>query len=269
MPELPEVEVSRLGISPYLLNQTIDNIIVRERRMRWPIPEEVAYAIGQQVTAVTRRAKYLLIHTPAGTLILHLGMSGKLRVIDANTPAVKHDHVDIVIATGKCLRFNDPRRFGAFLWQAPGEALKLLNNLGPEPLTDDFDDNRLFTLSRGKKSTVKNFIMDNAVVVGVGNIYANEALFLAGIDPRREAGKVSAARYKNLTQIIKQVLAKAIEQGGTTLKDFAQTDGNPGYFAQHLNVYGRKGEPCEVCETEIQSKMIGQRNTFFCKQCQR
>lgn len=269
MPELPEVEVSRLGVSPYLLNQTVSDIIVRERRMRWPIPEDVSLAVGCKVNAVKRRAKYLLIETQAGTLILHLGMSGKLRVVDANTPLVKHDHVDIVMDSGKCLRFNDPRRFGAMLWQTPDETLSLLSNLGPEPLTDDFDDSRLFTFSRGKKSPVKNFIMDNHVVVGVGNIYANEALFLAGIDPRRQAGNISADRYKNLTAIIKQVLEKAITQGGTTLKDFAQADGNPGYFAQHLNVYGRKGEPCETCGEEIQSKVIGQRNTFFCKQCQR
>lgn len=269
MPELPEVEVSRLGVSPFLLNNTIKNVVVRERRMRWPIPDEVSLVEGETVTSVTRRAKYLLIHTRAGTLVLHLGMSGKLRVIDANTPVVKHDHVDIVLTTGKCLRLNDPRRFGAVLFQAPNTSLALLDNLGPEPLTGDFDHKRLFTLSRNRKGPVKNFIMDNAIVVGVGNIYANEALFLSGIDPRRAAGNISEARYIKLTDNIKHVLAKAIEQGGTTLKDFAQTDGKPGYFAQHLNVYGRKGEPCEVCGNAIQSKVIGQRNTFFCVHCQR
>ena len=269
MPELPEVEVSRLGVSPHLLGNTITRMVIRERRMRWPIPEEISLAEGQKVVAVKRRAKYLLIETQAGTIVLHLGMSGKLRVIDSATPLVKHDHVDIILNTGKCLRFNDPRRFGAVLWQAPSASLAMLDNLGPEPLTDDFDDNRLFSLSRNRKGPVKNFIMDNRVVVGVGNIYANEALFLAGIDPRRPAGNISEQRYQRLTQTIKQVLAKAIEQGGTTLKDFAQTDGNPGYFAQHLNVYGRKGKPCEVCGKEIQSKVIGQRNTFFCTHCQR
>lgn len=269
MPELPEVEVSRLGVSPYLTGNTITQVVVRERRMRWPIPEAVSNVEGQKVIAVKRRAKYLLIETVTGTLILHLGMSGKLRVIDVDTPLVKHDHVDIVINTGKCLRLNDPRRFGAVLFQAPNTQIAMLDNLGPEPLTDDFDDMRLFNLSRNRKGPVKNFIMDNAVVVGVGNIYANEALFLAGIDPRRAAGNISAARYKSLTAIIKQVLAKAIKQGGTTLKDFAQTDGKPGYFAQHLNVYGRKGEPCEVCGKAIESKVIGQRNTFFCTRCQR
>ena len=265
MPELPEVEVSRLGVSPHLIGNTITQVVVRERRMRWPIPQEVSNVEGQIVTAVKRRAKYLLIETATGTLILHLGMSGKLRVIDASTPTIKHDHVDIVLNTGKCLRFNDPRRFGAVLFQQ----IAMLDNLGPEPLTDDFDDKRLFKLSRNRKGPVKNFIMDNAIVVGVGNIYANEALFLAGIDPRRAAGNISAARYQSLTATIKQVLVKAIEQGGTTLKDFAQTDGKPGYFAQHLNVYGRKGEPCEVCGKAIESKVIGQRNTFFCTHCQR
>ncbi len=269
MPELPEVEVSRLGVSPFLVGNTITKVEIRERRMRWPIPEDVSLVEGQQVLSVRRRAKYLLIDTDKGSLILHLGMSGKLRVIDEATPVVKHDHVDIVLNTGKCLRFNDPRRFGAVLFQLPEATLPLFEHLGPEPLTEDFDDNRLFTLSRKRKGPVKNFIMDNAIVVGVGNIYANEALFLAGIDPRRAAGNISAQRYQMLTQTIKQVLAKAIEQGGTTLKDFAQTDGKPGYFAQHLAVYGRKGEPCDVCGKPIQNKIIGQRNTFFCVQCQR
>ena len=212
MPELPEVEVSRLGVSPHLIGNTITQVVVRERRMRWPIPQEVANVEGQSVIAVKRRAKYLLIETAKGTLILHLGMSGKLRVIDASTPIIKHDHVDIVLNTGKCLRFNDPRRFGAVLFQAPDMQIAMLDNLGPEPLTDDFDDKRLFKLSRNRKGPVKNFIMDNAIVVGVGNIYANEALFLAGIDPRRAAGNISAARYQSLTATIKQVLAKAIEQ---------------------------------------------------------
>ncbi len=218
MPELPEVEVSRLGVSPHLIGNTITQVVVRERRMRWPIPEEVSLVEGQKVIAVKRRAKYLLIETATGTLVLHLGMSGKLRVIDASTPIVKHDHVDIVLNTGKCLRLNDPRRFGAVLFQAPNTQQTMFENLGPEPLTDDFDDKRLFSLSRNRKGPVKNFIMDNAIVVGVGNIYANEALFLAGIDPRRAAGNISAARYKSLTARIKQVLAKAIEQGALRLK---------------------------------------------------
>ncbi len=269
MPELPEVEVSRLGISPWLLNQTINKIIVRDKRLRWPVPDEIFLAEGKTIVNIRRRAKYLLIDVGDGEIILHLGMSGKLRVIDAAFPSIKHDHIDIVLSNGKCLRFNDPRRFGACLWQPKGETHTLLSKLGPEPLTDDFDAERLVALSKGKKSPVKTFIMDNDVVVGVGNIYANEALFMSGIDPRRAAGRVSAKRYALLTAAIKEVLAKAIEQGGTTLKDFAQSDGNPGYFAQHLRVYGRAGKECEVCSTEIKSVVIGQRNTFYCPNCQK
>lgn len=271
MPELPEVEVSRLGVAPFMEGQMISAIIVRDRRLRWPVPEALEDAVNQRIVAVKRRAKYLIIVLEnGGQIILHLGMSGKLRVLDATIVPVKHDHLDIILASGKCLRLNDPRRFGACLWQPPGAAVPTqLINLGPEPLTDDFDADRLITLSKGKQVAVKNFIMDNAVVVGVGNIYANEALFMAGIDPRRKAGKVGAKRYILLTQAIKEVLAKAIQQGGTTLKDFTQTDGNPGYFKQSLNVYGRAGEPCFHCETKIKSLTIGQRNTFYCPQCQR
>ena len=268
MPELPEVEVSRLGISPWLLNQTISRIIVRDKRLRWPVPDEIHFAEGATILNIRRRAKYLLIDVGEGEIILHLGMSGKLRIIDKDFPTIKHDHLDIVLGNGKCLRFNDPRRFGACLWQPKGDTHTLLKKLGPEPLTADFDAERLVVLSRGKKSPVKTFIMDNDVVVGVGNIYANEALFMSGIDPRRAAGRINAKRYVRLTAAIKDVLAKAIEQGGTTLKDFAQSDGNPGYFAQHLSVYGRAGQECEVCETEIKSVVIGQRNTFYCPNCQ-
>lgn len=269
MPELPEVEVSRQGVSPWLSDQTITNIVVRQRQMRWPVPAEISQAVGQQVLNVNRRAKYLLIEVETGTIVLHLGMSGKLRVVDASLAPVKHDHIDIVLGSGKCLRFNDPRRFGACLWQPEGTQLPQMQNLGPEPLTDAFDEERLYTLSRQRKGAIKNFVMDNAIVVGVGNIYANEALFMAGIDPRRAAGRISAKRYKLLTAAIKQVLAEAIEQGGTTLKDFAQSDGNPGYFKQKLRVYGRAEAPCLSCQTPIKSVVIGQRNTFYCPSCQR
>ncbi len=270
MPELPEVEVSRMGIAPHLEGQTIQQVIVRDARLRWPVPDTIHNAKGNEIISVARRAKYLLIRlSNEAVIILHLGMSGKLRVLPASTPPVKHDHIDIVLTNGVCLRLNDPRRFGACLYQQPDDAPnKLLANLGPEPLTHDFDAERLITLAKGKQVAVKNFIMDNAVVVGVGNIYANEALFMSGIDPRRKAGKVSAKRYRVLTDAIKQVLAKAIQQGGTTLKDFTQSDGNPGYFAQSLNVYGRTGEPCLICETPIKSIVIGQRNTFYCPTCQ-
>lgn len=270
MPELPEVEVSRLGIAPHLTGQVLEKVVIRQPMLRWPVPLEVRYAEGNEILDVRRRAKYLFIDTAPGSIVLHLGMSGKLRVVDANTPLQKHDHLDLVLASGKCLRLNDPRRFGACLWQQHGQPdLPLLASLGPEPLGEEFDGDRLFTLSRNKTSAVKTFVMDNHIVVGVGNIYANEALFLAGIDPRRAAGRISKARYLRLAETIKQVLAKAIEQGGTTLKDFTQADGKPGYFAQHLNVYGRAGEPCEKCAEPIRSVTIGQRNTFYCKSCQR
>ncbi|TPV54762.1 bifunctional DNA-formamidopyrimidine glycosylase/DNA-(apurinic or apyrimidinic site) lyase [Aestuariibacter sp. GS-14] len=270
MPELPEVEVSRMGIAPHLEGQTISQVIVRDARLRWPVPDTIQNAVGNDVISVERRAKYLLIRlSNQAVIVLHLGMSGKLRVLPSATPPVKHDHIDIVLNNGVCLRLNDPRRFGACLYQEPHEPPgKLFANLGPEPLTDEFDAKRLITLAKGKQVAIKNFIMDNAVVVGVGNIYANEALFMSRIDPRRKAGNVSAKRYTVLTESIKIVLAKAIEQGGTTLKDFTQSDGKPGYFAQSLNVYGRTGDPCFICETPIKSVVIGQRNTFYCPNCQ-
>lgn len=270
MPELPEVEVSRLGISPHLEQQTIDKIIVRQRQLRWPVPMDIHQAEGLVITAIRRRAKYLLLDTSKGSIILHLGMSGKLCVVDCDTEVQKHDHLDIVMQNGLCLRFNDARKFGSCLWQSKeGEPLTLLASLGPEPLTDDFDGARLYELSRNKSLAVKNFIMDNKVVVGVGNIYANESLFIAGIDPNKPANKVTKKRYMQLAEVIKKVLASAIEQGGTTLKDFMQADGKPGYFAQQLLVYGRAGETCDACSTVIQSVTIGQRNTFYCVTCQR
>lgn len=270
MPELPEVEVTRMGIAPFLEGQQVKHIHVHQKQMRWPIPDEVQLAQGQFIQSVTRRAKYLFINTALGALVLHLGMSGKMRVVDANLPRKKHDHLEIELESGKKLVLNDARRFGSCLWQGHGdEPLNLLKKLGPEPLTADFGSERLFRLSRAKLIPVKAFIMDNAVVVGVGNIYANESLFKSGIDPRRAAGRVSEKRYQTLTENIKIVLASAIEQGGTTLKDFAQADGNPGYFAQQLHVYGRTGQPCDVCQTPIRNKVIGQRNTFFCINCQK
>jgi formamidopyrimidine-DNA glycosylase len=270
MPELPEVEVTKLGIAPFLEGNIISKIVVHQPQLRWLVPDDVHLATQQTIRSVTRRAKYLFINTDVGALVMHLGMSGKMRVVDTSLARKKHDHIEIELNTGKKLVLNDARRFGSCLWQSPDDApLKILRTLGPEPLTDDFNAQRLFEKSRGKLSPVKTFIMDNAIVVGVGNIYANESLFKSGIDPRRAAGKVSLKRYKLLCENIKIVLANAISQGGTTLKDFAQADGNPGYFAQHLLVYGRAGEECEVCHTLIRSKVIGQRNTFYCIQCQK
>ena len=229
MPELPEVEVSRMGVAPHLEGHTISKIVVRQPQLRWPVPNDIQQTVGKVVTSVTRRAKYLFLNTEVGSIILHLGMSGRLRVVPHISETVKHDHIDIVIENGQCLRLNDARRFGACLWQPADEPpIELLKNLGPEPLTEAFDDERLFGQSRGKSVAVKNFIMSNQVVVGVGNIYANEALFLSGIDPRRAAGKVSKQRYQVLTNNIKKVLSAAIQQGGSTLKDCTQAYGNPG-----------------------------------------
>jgi formamidopyrimidine-DNA glycosylase len=270
MPELPEVETTRRGIAPHVEGQEVTAIHVRQPKLRWPVPDSVQRAVGLKVSVVRRRAKYLLLDTAAGSIVIHLGMSGSLTVQSKNKVVMKHDHLDIVLGDGNCLRLNDPRRFGACLWQGADEpALKLLSALGPEPLTDDFGGERLFKLSRGRTVAVKNFIMTNAVVVGVGNIYANEALFMSGIDPRRAAGRVSRQRYLTLAENIKIVLAKAIEQGGTTLRDFLGADGKPGYFRIQLKVYGKAGEDCPTCGTAIRSLNIGQRNSFFCPKCQK
>ena len=270
MPELPEVETTRLGIAPHASGKRVTELIVRDSRLRWPVPAGLGEKLcGQKILGVERRAKYLLFQTEVGTLIVHLGMSGSLRVIRDNSPAQKHDHIDIVLGRGTRLRYCDPRRFGCFLWQEPGQEHPLLAHLGPEPLSSDFHENYLFQRSRGRKSPVKNFIMDGKVVVGVGNIYANEALFSAGIRPDRLAGRISAARYMRLTVDIKRVLTSAIEQGGTTLKDFVGSDGRPGYFAQELHVYGREGLPCSRCKTPLRQMRLGQRTTVYCVACQR
>lgn len=271
MPELPEVEVSRRGIAPHLEQQQIKRVIVRDARLRWPVPETLQQLAGATITQVERRAKYLILHTTQGYAIVHLGMSGKVRVIPTDTLVVKHDHVDLELGSGWSLRFNDPRRFGCWLFSAehPSQDHPLLRNLGPEPLTDDFHLDYLFDASRGRSQSVKTFIMDNHVVVGVGNIYANESLFKAGINPKRAAGRISKARYAKLVPIIKQTLARAIEQGGTTLQDFTQADGQPGYFKQELMVYGRGGKLCMQCSGRLKEIRLGQRSTVYCPSCQR
>jgi len=270
MPELPEVETTRRGVAPLVQGNRILNLEVREGRLRWPVPENLAECLrGQIVHSVERRAKYLLFKTVKGTLLVHLGMSGSLRIITDGRAPQKHDHIDIVLQGNTTLRYRDPRRFGCFLWQEPGEEHKLLSHLGPEPLSQSFDSTYLFRLSRGRRGPVKNFIMDQKIVVGVGNIYANEALFGAGIRPDRYAGRISAIRYQQLTAQIKQVLTSAIEQGGTTLKDFTGTDGKPGYFAQKLLVYGREGLPCSHCDRPLRGIKLGQRASVYCGACQR
>ena len=270
MPELPEVETTRRGIEPHLLGQRVSRVLVRDRRLRWPIPEDLDVRLsGQRIEAVERRAKYLLIRAESGTLIVHLGMSGSLRLVDAALPAGRHEHVDLLLESGQALRYTDPRRFGAMLWSEEPLAHVLLASLGPEPLGEDFDGDRLYRLSRGRSMAVKPFIMDNAVVVGVGNIYASEALFAAGIDPRRPAGSISRARYLKLGEEIRRILAMAIERGGTTLRDFVGGDGKPGYFAQSLLVYGRGGQPCKECGAPLKEIRMNNRSTVYCPRCQR
>ena len=269
MPELPEVEVCRQGIEPHVLNQNVSEVVVRNANMRWPITPTIADICGEKILSVNRRAKYLLLETSKGVLMLHLGMSGTIRVIEKSTPVAKHDHFDLVLGNGLALRLNDPRRFGSVLWVTEDiNEHSLLKKLGPEPLSSDFTSDCLYEKSRNKTVAIKTFLMNNHVVVGVGNIYANESLFKAGIDPRQQAGKVSKKMYKELTIHIKQTLAHAIEQGGTTLKDFTQSDGRPGYFAQALLVYGRGGKLCFICKEPLKEIKQAGRATVFCPQCQ-
>ena len=270
MPELPEVETTRRGITPYTLAQRVTHVIVRNPNLRQIVSPQLATALpGQTIHAIDRRGKYLLLRSTAGTVIIHLGMSGNLQILSASTPAEKHDHVDIVLASGQCLRLCDPRRFGAVVWtcEDPLQHL-LLRNLGPEPLDDGFTETHLYQASRNRKVTVKQFIMNGHIVTGVGNIYASESLFLAGIHPECSAGRVSRKRYERLTIAIKQVLNAAIVQGGTTLRDFYNGEGKPGYFQQQLNVYGRADEPCHTCQRPISQLRQGQRSTFYCTGCQ-
>jgi formamidopyrimidine-DNA glycosylase len=271
MPELPEVETTCRGIQPHIEGKNVKAVIVRQPQLRWPISPELTTILPEQrIKQVSRRGKYILLETAAGFFLIHLGMSGSLRIAKQKDAIKKHDHVDIILKNGDILRYHDPRRFGCMLW-AGAEPYKhvLLENLGPEPLSDDFNADYLFALSRKRSSAVKNFIMDSHIVVGVGNIYANEALFMAGIRPSRQAGKVSKASYEKLVEAIKAILAKAIEQGGTTLRDFVGGDGKPGYFKQSLSVYGRGGENCVNCQAGLKEIRLGQRSTVYCPNCQR
>jgi len=270
VPELPEVETTRRGIAPYCEGQTVSQVTVRNGSLRWPVPEDLAEQMeGQVIRTVDRRAKYLFLNLDHGTAIVHLGMSGSLRVITDSTPEQKHDHIDLVLHSGVILRFNDPRRFGCWLWSGSAATHPLIANLGPEPLSPEFNGRMLFQLSRGKNTPVKSFIMDSHVVVGVGNIYANEALFKAGIHPRRKAGRISFDRYQRLVEAIRETLSAAILMGGTTLRDFVNSDGKPGYFAQSLLVYGRSGEPCPECEAPLKEIRMSGRSTVYCSRCQR
>ena len=270
MPELPEVETTRRGIAPHIVGHRIHTCIVREPRLRWPVPvDALARLQGARITAVERRAKYLLLRTQAGTLMIHLGMSGSLRALPSATPPQAHDHVDIVCDDGTCLRLRDPRRFGSLHWfdETTGPPA-LLRELGPEPLDPGFDGDYLYERARGRRRAVKEFIMDGRIVVGVGNIYATEALFAAGIHPGRPARRIARARYRRLAQAIQEVLGTAIEHGGTTLRDFTGAAGAPGYFRIELAAYGRAGAPCRGCGRALRSRRIGQRATVYCPNCQ-
>lgn len=269
MPELPEVETTKNGLAPHIVGKRITAVNIYQLQLRWPIAVEVKDLVGIKSGEIERRAKYMLWHFPQGSLVMHLGMSGTMRVVSSQTSLKKHDHFEVVFEDGSALRFNDPRRFGAILWQPAGETLSVLSQLGPEPLSDDFDGKYLHESLSKRKGAIKNAIMDNKVVVGVGNIYASESLFMSGIHPKRAANKVSLARCRLLAGFIKAVLEKAIGEGGTTLKDFTQTDGSPGYFAQQLNVYGRADLPCNQCGSLIKKQVIGQRSSFYCPKCQR
>lgn len=274
MPELPEVETTRRGIAPHVEGRAITEVVVRQTRLRHPVPADLSdRLVGARIGELSRRAKYLLVPIlgdAGGTLLWHLGMSGSLCVARLGQLPRKHDHVDLVLDDGAMLRYHDPRRFGFVDWLDGGvEGDRRLARLGPEPLSDAFDGQRLFELSRGRRMAVKPFLMDNAVVVGVGNIYAAEALFMAGIDPRRAAGRIARERYERLAEAVREVLAAAIVQGGTTLRDFVTGTGEPGYFAQRLNVYGRDGQSCRRCGAELRLVTLGQRASVFCAECQR
>jgi formamidopyrimidine-DNA glycosylase len=271
MPELPEVETTRRGIAPHLLGREVEQLVVRNHALRWPVPSGLSRTLpGQVIKAVDRRAKYLLIVCERGTLLVHLGMSGSLRMLERNAVVGKHDHVDLIIRNDGVMRLTDPRRFGAFLWtQGDVNAHPLLAQLGPEPLSDAFDGARLHAALRGRSVAIKQAIMDSKVVVGVGNIYASEALFGAGINPRTPAGQVSRPRCARLAQVIQQTLQAAIDSGGSTLRNFLHSDGGSGHYQDRTWVYDRAGDACKMCGALIRMLRQGQRSTFYCPHCQR
>jgi len=271
MPELPEVETTCRGIAPHVTGRTVVDVVVREPRLRQPVPGDLALLMrGQRVRAVGRRGKYLWLHCRDGYLVIHLGMSGSLCLAPPGRPPRKHDHVEVAFSGGRCLRLHDPRRFSTVLW-SPGDPLQhpLLRDMGLEPLSEALNGEYLFERSRGRRLTVKQFIMDGRIVAGVGNIYANEALHMAGIAPFRPAGRIARLRYGRLAEAIKAVLREAIAAGGTPLRDFYSGDGAPGYFKQRLRVYQRQGEPCRQCGHPIRTRRLGQRASFYCTACQR
>lgn len=269
MPELPEVETVKRGIAPVLVDNCITQVVIHNHNLRWPIPQDLPQIITtQHIKQLFRRSKYLIIELEHGGLIIHLGMSGRIRIVSEDAPLQKHDHVEIALSNQKLIRYNDPRRFGTILWAEQPLQHKLLAQLGVEPLTDALDGHYLWQQAQRHRIAVKSFLMKSQVVVGIGNIYAAEALFASGIDPRRAANKINLAGYQNLVKQIKKVLQAAIAAGGTTLKDFLNGDNKPGYFSQQLNVYGREEEPCFNCQHPIQKIKQAQRSTYYCPHCQ-
>ena len=270
MPELPEVETTLRGILPHLKHQLIEKVVVRQPQLRWPIDPAIEQLANQQIISCERRGKYIIMNTTKGALIWHLGMYGSMRILNSEIPPEKHDHVDLVLKNNLILRYTDPRRFGACLYTLSNpHAHKLITHLGVEPLSSAFNTEHLYKACKSKQVTIKQLIMNSHIVTGVGNIYACESLFASGINPKRAAGKISKQRISNLVAHIKLILKHAIKQGGTTLKDFTQSDGKPGYFKQQLNVYGRKDQPCPKCKAPIKVITQAQRSTFYCNQCQR
>jgi formamidopyrimidine-DNA glycosylase len=271
MPELPEIETIRRGLEPHLVGQRVSGVLVRHRGLRWKVRADLAKILtGRAIRHLDRRSKYLLIECDGGWLIVHLGMSGSLRLVPAEQPPGKHDHIDILFAGGKALRLTDPRRFGAVLWTDKAPARHpLLRDLGPEPFAAEFDASWLVARTHGRKAAIKNLLMDNRLVCGVGNIYANESLFRAGIHPQRAGGRISRARYAKLVTAVRDTLEAAIRAGGSTLRDFVHADGSPGYFQQEYFVYDRSGQPCKRCGTPVKSVRLGQRSAFYCPRCQK
>lgn len=271
MPELPEVETTRRGLLPHVVGRRIRDVVVRNANLRWPVPRDLARRLrGERVLDIRRRGKYLLFDCPGGHLLVHLGMSGRLTLVDENAPARAHDHVDVRLETHQAMRLTDPRRFGAMLWvRGPAERHVLLRGLGLEPFDEGFTGAALHGLARGRRVAVKQFLMNARVMTGVGNIYASEALFRAGIHPLRSAGRISLARWERLARAIRATFEAALSAGGSTLRDFAAADGEPGYFQDVFAVYAREGEPCRVCATLIRALRQGQRSTFYCPACQR
>ncbi|ABF13871.1 bifunctional DNA-formamidopyrimidine glycosylase/DNA-(apurinic or apyrimidinic site) lyase [Candidatus Palibaumannia cicadellinicola] len=268
MPELPEVEIIRRGIEPWVVGHIIQRAEIRNNQLRWPIDQEIISIHQRRVISLKRRAKYLLMQLHHGWIIIHFGMSGRLRILAHMLPPEKHDHIDLIMSNNCILRYTDPRRFGAWLWSNNLDKMSILNNLGVEPLSDQFDGHWLFTKSRNKSLLIKQFLMTNKLVVGIGNIYANEALFAAGILPSRASCSLKEQEALLLARSIKAILLSSIEEGGTTLRDFLQSDGRDGLFAKKLQVYGRHGEPCYTCGEFIQIAKYGQRSSFFCPSCQ-